>query len=389
MNFANAGIPVTVLEVNDEALQRGFNVIRKNYGITVSKGKMSQQAMEAKLGLISGTTSYNDLADADIVIEAVFEDIELKKDVFRRIDKVCKPGSILATNTSYQDVNLIAEATDRPRDVIGLHFFSPANVMKLLEVVRADKTADDVIATCMKMARAVGKIPALARVCYGFIGNRMLRYYGRESQLCLIEGSSPGQIDRAMQEFGMAMGPFAVYDLAGLDIGYTARKALSEEEKGDPRAYCISDAIAEMGRYGQKTGAGYYQYDPETRARTNDPKVMTIVERQAQAQGVSRRDIGDREIVQRLIYALINEGARVLEEGIAQRSGDIDVIYVFGYGFPVARGGPMHFADSVGLKKVYDTICSFHEIHGSKHWAPAPLLEQLANEGGSFAEWGK
>ena len=224
-----------------------------------------------------------------------------------------KPGAILATNTSYQDINLIAAATQRAEDVIGLHFFSPANVMKLLEVVRADHTANDVLATCMKLARVIGKIPALARVCYGFISNRMLRHYGRESQLCLIEGSSPWKIDKAMQDFGMAMGPFAVYDLAGLDVGYTARKALSVEEKGDPRAYCISDAIAEMGRFGQKTAAGYYLYDPETRARSEDPAVMAVVNQQANAQRVTRREIGAEEIVQRLIYALINEGAKILE----------------------------------------------------------------------------
>jgi len=389
MNFANAGIPVTILEINDQALERGFSVIRKNYGITVSKGKMSEAVMQTKLGLISGTTRYDDLAKVDIVIEAVFEDIELKKKIFGKLDAVCKPGAILATNTSYQDINLIAEVTQRPEDVIGLHFFSPANVMKLLEVVRSDKTADDVLATCMKLARTIGKIPVVARVCYGFIGNRMLRFYGRESQLCLIEGASPWKIDKVMQSFGMAMGPFAVYDLAGLDIGYAARKALSNEDKGDPRAYCISDAIAEKGRFGQKSGAGYYQYDPQTRGRTEDPSIMAIVEEQAKAQGVTRREISDEEIVHRLVHALINEGARILEEGIAQRSSDIDVIYVFGYGFPISRGGPMHYADHVGLKRVYKTICDFHETLGSDHWAPAPLLKKLANEGGSFSEWEK
>ena len=389
MNFANAGIPVCLLEVSNEALDRGFEVIRKNYGITVSKGKMSPEVMVEKLALISGTTSYDDLATADMVIEAVYEDIELKKQIFIKMDQACKSGAILASNTSYQDINLIAAVTGRPEDVIGLHFFSPANVMKLLEVVRADKTADDVLATCMKMAKTIGKIPTLARVCYGFIGNRMLRFYGRQSQLCLIEGSSPWKIDKAMQNFGMAMGPFAVYDLAGLDVGYTARKALSDAEKGDPRAFCISDAIAEMGRFGQKTGAGYYKYDSETRARTEDPAVMAVVEQQAKEQGVTRCDISDEEIVQRLVYALINEGAKILEEGIAQRSGDIDVIYVFGYGFPVARGGPMHYADKVGLKKVYETICSFQATLDADQWVPAPLLKQLANEGGSFGAWEK
>jgi 3-hydroxyacyl-CoA dehydrogenase len=387
MNFANAGLPVTILEVDEEALQRGFDLIRKNYQVTVSKGKMNEAEMEARLKLMSGTTRYSDLADADIVIEAVFEDLGLKKTVFGRLDDSCKPGAILATNTSYQDVNEIACATGRPQDVVGLHFFSPANVMKLLEVVRGGETADDVLATVMKLAKTIGKIPALSGVCYGFIGNRMLRYYGRQAQLCLIEGGTPAQIDGAMQNFGMAMGPLAVYDLAGLDVGYRARQALSDEEKGDPKAFCIPDALAEMGRYGQKTSAGYYRYDPSTRARLDDPDVMDLVIRQASEHGVKRKEIDNGEIVERLVYALVNEGARILEEGIAQRSGDIDVVYVFGYGFPVARGGPMHYADHIGLNKVYETICDFRDRYGEENWTPAPLLEQLAKDGGTFAGW--
>jgi 3-hydroxyacyl-CoA dehydrogenase len=259
--------------------------------------------------------------------------------------------------------------------------------MKLLEVVRAEKTADDVIASCMKMAKTIRKVPVLAGVCYGFIGNRMLGFYFREAQLCLIEGASPQQIDGAMQNLGMAMGPLAVGDLAGLDIGYQARQALSDVEKGDPRSYCIADALVERGRYGQKTGAGYYKYDAATRARIDDPVVMEIVREQAAAQGVIRRQIGDVEIVKRLTYAMINEAARILQEGIAQRSSDIDVIYVFGYGFPVARGGPMHYADSIGLKEVYDSICEFRELHGEDLWSPAPLLEEFALAGKSFSDW--
>lgn len=386
MNFANVGIPVTLLEINDEALHRGLAKIRENYQVTVSKGKMSETAMHTCLGLIKGTTNDQDLADADLVIEAVFESLELKKEIFAKLDGICKPGAILATNTSYQDVNLIAAETKRPQDVIGLHFFSPANVMQLLEVVRADKTADDVIATCMKLAKSIKKIPVLAGVCYGFIGNRMLRFYAREAQLCLIEGASPQQIDRVMQDFGMAMGPLAVFDLAGLDIGYQARKALSDEEKGDPRSYCIPDALVEMGRCGQKTGAGYYKYDPDTRARIDDPVVMEVVREQAAALGVSRRQIDDDEILDRLTFALINEAARILQEGIAQRSSDIDVIYVFGYAFPVARGGPMHYADSIGLKNVYQRICEFGELYGEALWSPAPLLKKLALEGKSFSD---
>ena len=387
MNFANAGIPVTLLEVDKAALDRGFGLIRKNYQITVSKGKMNEADMETRLSLISGTTEYADFADADIVIEAVFEDLELKKSVFGLLDETCKQGAILATNTSYQDVNEISRATRRPADVVGLHFFSPANVMKLLEVVRGSETASDVLATVMTLAKTIGKIPALSGVCYGFIGNRMLRYYGRQAQLCLIEGGTPAQIDGAMQDFGMAMGPLAVYDLAGLDVGYRARQALSDEDKGDPKAFCIPDALAEMGRHGQKTGAGYYRYDPQTRARLDDSVVMDVVKRQAGLHGVTRRAIDDSEIVERLVYALVNEGARILEEGIAQRPGDIDVVYVFGYGFPMARGGPMHYADHIGLKKVYDTICHFREKYGEENWTPAPLLERLAKDTGTFAGW--
>jgi 3-hydroxyacyl-CoA dehydrogenase len=339
--------------------------------------------------LITGTTSYDDLGDADLVVEAVFENLDIKKEVFGKLDGVCKKGAILATNTSYQDVNQIAAATNRPEDVIGLHFFSPANVMKLLEIVRADKTADDVIATCMKMAKSIRKVPVLSGVCHGFIGNRMLGKYFREAQLCLLEGSTPEQVDSVMQQWGMAMGPMAVGDLAGLDIGYKARQGLSEDEKGEAKVWAVADALVEMDRLGQKSGAGYYKYDPETRARLSDPDVMKLVEEKAAEYGVTRRDIGNDEILNRLIFALVNEGAKILEEGIAQRSGDIDVVYVYGYGFPVARGGPMHFADAVGLSEVYETICAYRDQFGGEYWEPAPLLEKLAKADGSFAEWSK
>ena len=389
MNFANVGIPVTILEISDDALERGLGIVRKNYSISMKKGKLSEEQAEKCLSLISGSTSYDDLGEADLVIEAVFENPDIKKQVFAKLDAVCKKGAILATNTSYQDVNEIAAATGRPEDVIGLHFFSPANVMKLLEIVRADKTADDVIATCMKMAKTIRKVPVLSGVCYGFIGNRMLSKYFREAQLCLIEGSSPEQIDSAMQNWGIAMGPLAVGDLAGLDIGYKARQGLSDEQKGDQKIWAVADALVEMDRLGQKSGAGYYQYDSATRARISDPDVMKVVEEKAAEYGVERRDIDDEEIVNRLIFALVNEGARILEEGIAQRAGDIDVVYVFGYGFPAARGGPMHYADAIGLDKVYDTICAFRDQHSAEYWEPAPLLEDLAKDGGSFAEWTK
>jgi 3-hydroxyacyl-CoA dehydrogenase len=389
MNFANVGIPVVMLEIDDEALGRGLGIVKKNYEITMKKGKLSEQQVEQCLGLITGTTNYEDLSDVDLVIEAVFENLDIKKQVFEKLDGVCKKGAILATNTSYQDVNQIAEATGRPEDVIGLHFFSPANVMKLLEIVRADKTANDVIATCMKMAKSIRKVPVLSGVCYGFIGNRMLGKYFREAQLCLLEGSSPEQVDKVMQTWGMAMGPMAVGDLAGLDIGYKARQGLSDEQKGEPKIWAVADALVEMDRLGQKSGAGYYKYDAATRARTSDPDVMKLVEEKAAEFGVTRRNIGDEEILNRLIFALVNEGAKILEEGIAQRSSDIDVVYVYGYGFPVARGGPMHYADAVGLPEVYETICAYRDQLDGDYWEPAPLLEELAKAGGSFAEWSK
>nr|WP_297347325.1 3-hydroxyacyl-CoA dehydrogenase NAD-binding domain-containing protein [uncultured Glaciecola sp.] len=387
MNFVNVGIPVTLLEINDEALKRGKALIAKNYAMTVSKGKLTAEAAAQRQDLITGTTDYNDFADIDLVIEAVFENLDIKKQVFSKLDKVCKQGAILASNTSYQDVNLIAESTSRPQDVIGLHFFSPANVMKLLEIVRGDKTSDEVLATSMAIAKTIKKVPALSRVCYGFIGNRMLRQYARESQLCLLEGSTPQNIDTVMQRFGMAMGPLAVGDLAGIDIGYKAREGLSDEQKGDIRTYCIADALYEMGRLGQKTGAGYYKYDPDTRQRIVDPIVLEVIEAQAKKRGVERKVINDETILDRLTFALINEGFKILEEGIAQRPSDIDVVYAFGYGFPAFRGGPMFYADTIGLERIYQTICEFGNTYGEEFWQPAALLKQLVAEGKTLAQW--
>lgn len=387
MNFVNVGVPVTLLEINQESLQRGKELIAKNYAMTVSKGKLSAEQAAQRQALITGTTEYNELADMDLVIEAVFENLDIKKQVFTKLDAVCKQGAILASNTSYQDVNLIAQATSRPQDVIGLHFFSPANVMKLLEIVRGDSTSDEVLATSMAIAKMIKKVPALSRVCYGFIGNRMLRYYAREAQLCLLEGASPEDIDTVMQNFGMAMGPLAVGDLAGIDIGYKAREGLSAEQKGDVRTYCIADALYEMGRLGQKTGAGYYQYDAKTRQRINDPIVLEVIEAQAQKRGIVRKKISDETILQRLTLALINEGFKILEEGIAQRPSDIDVVYVFGYGFPAHRGGPMHYADTLGLEKIYHTICEFSDTYGEEFWQPAALLKQLVTEGRTLTQW--
>lgn len=390
MCFANVGIPVTMLEISDEALERGMNIIRKNYSITVKKGKMDEAEMVQRLNLIDGTTSYADLSNVDLVIEAVFENPDIKKEVFAKLDAVCKPGAILASNTSYQNIDDIASATKRPQDVVGMHFFSPANVMKLLEVVRGEKTADDVLATAMKIGKKIGKVCALSRVCYGFIGNRMLTGYGRQAHMLLLDGATPAQVDAAAEQFGMAMGPLAMSDLAGLDVGYKARQAREADgQVMDPATHCIGSALVEGGRLGQKSGAGYYKYDPQTRARISDSEVEALIREHAKKLGITQREISDEEIVARLFYPLINEGALILEEGIAQRPSDIDIVYVYGYAFPSAKGGPMYFADHVGLKNVYDTILRFQKELGPDYWQPAPLLEKLALEGSSFAAWAK
>ena len=387
MSFANAGIPVTLVEINNKALQRGLAIIDENYAGSVKRGKLSEGKAADCRGLIGGATDYSALSDVDLVIEAVFEDPELKKDIFARLDKACKPDAILATNTSYQDVNEIAAATKRPQDVLGMHFFSPAHIMKLLEVVRAEKTADDVLTTVMALAKRIRKVAVVSGVCYGFIGNRMLQGYFREAQLCLIEGGLPESIDAALYDWGMAMGPISVGDLAGLDVGYKAREALPEAERGDPAAYRVPDVLVEAGRLGQKSGKGFYSYDAETRKRSSDPEVQAIIEREAAALGIERRPVDADEIVDRLIYALVNEGMRILEEGIAQRPGDIDVVYVYGYGFPAWRGGPMHYADAVGLEVVLARIEEFRGRFGDENWTPAPLLEKLVGEGRTLAEW--
>lgn len=344
MSFANAGIRVTMIEISDEALQRGLGIVEKNYAGSVKRGKLSEKDAAACRGLISGSTDYAALANVDMVVEAVFEDPELKKKIFAKLDAVCKPGAILATNTSYQDVDAIAAATKRPQDVVGTHFFSPAHIMKLLEVVRGEKTADDVLATVMALAKKIRKVAVVSGVCYGFIGNRMLNPYGKTAQLLLLEGASPQQVDAAMEEWGMAMGPLRVFDLAGLDVGYKAREALADDEKGDPRSYRVPDLLVEAGRLGQKSGAGFYAYD-DNRQATPDPAVDEMIVTAAAEYGIERRSISDEEIVDRLISSLVDEGRKILDEGIAQRSSDIDVVYVYGYGFPASRGGPMFYAD--------------------------------------------
>ena len=385
MSFANTGIPVRLLEISREALDRGLAVCEKNYQRSVAKGRFTAEHAGQCMSRIRGTTEYADLAQADLVIEAVFENPDIKQKVFQQLDEVCKPGAILASNTSYQDIDAIAAATTRPQDVVGMHFFSPANVMKLLEVVRGEKTADDVLITVMKLARKIRKVPVLARVCYGFIGNRMLTGYFREAQMMLLEGATPAQVDSAMEAFGMAMGPLAVADLAGLDVGYKARQALTDHQ--DHPSHHVADQLVEMGRHGQKTGAGYYRYDPETRQRLDDPKVEQLIRDEADRLGIEAKEFSDQEIVERAIYPLINEGARILEEGIAQRPGDIDIVYLYGYGFPAHRGGPMFYADTVGLDNVYRRVCEFRDTLGRPDdWQPAELLQRLGKADGKFKD---
>ena len=383
MNFANVGIPVKVLEVNQEVLDKGLGIVRKNYAATVSKGRLSQQDMDKRMALFQGVTSYDALKDVDIVIEAVFEDMAVKKQVFEKLDKVCKPGAIMATNTSTLDVNEIAAVTSRPESVLGLHFFSPANVMKLLEVVRASKTSKETLASAMKLAKTIRKVGVVAGVCDGFIGNRMLHSYFREAGFLLEEGALPQQVDKVIEDFGFAMGPFRVSDLAGLDVGWYIRKRQAATRPAHLRYSKVADQICEMGRYGQKTGAGWYRYEAGNRTPIPDPQIEALIVKAAREAGIQRRAISDQEILERCMYALINTGANILEEGIALRASDIDVVYIYGYGFPRYRGGPMFYADTVGLDKVFASVKRFHEAHG-EYWTPAPLLERLAREGKKF-----
>jgi 3-hydroxyacyl-CoA dehydrogenase len=383
MNFANAGIPVKVLEMSQEALDKGLGVVRKNYAATVAKGRLTQEDMDRRIGLIQGVLRYDALKGADIVIEAVFEDMEVKKQVFERLDAVAKAGAILATNTSTLDVNEIARATRRPESVLGLHFFSPANVMKLLEVVRAAATSKETLASAMKLARSIKKVGVVAGVCDGFIGNRMLHAYFREAGFLLEEGATPQQVDRVIEDFGFAMGPFRVSDLAGLDVGWYIRKRQAATRPPHLRYSKVADRICEMGRFGQKTGAGWYRYEAGSRTPLPDPEIEALIASASKEAGIERRQVTDQEILERCIYALVNTGAQILEEGIALRAGDIDVVYLYGYGFPRYRGGPMFYADSVGLDQVYQAVVRFHAAHG-EFWTPAPLLERLARSGGKF-----
>ena len=378
MNFANVGIPVKILEVSQEALSRGLGVIEKNYATSVSRGSIPQAAMDKAMSLISSTQRYEDIADADIVIEAVFEEMGVKKEVFAKLDKVMKPGAILASNTSTLDIDEIASATKRPESVIGTHFFSPANVMRLLENVRGKKSSKETIATVMAMAKTIRKVGVLAGNCDGFIGNRMLHGYGREAAFLLEEGATPWQVDKVIYDFGLPMGPFQMGDLAGLDVGWRIRKGKAHLRDPKERYSTVADQLCEMGRFGQKTGAGYYKY--EGRNAVPDPEVEKLIEATAAKNGIKRRKISDEEILTRCMYPLVNIGAQILDEGIAIRSSDIDIVYIYGYGFPVYRGGPMFWAEQIGLDKVYATIQQYHKEHG-KNWAPAPLLEKLAKSG--------
>jgi 3-hydroxyacyl-CoA dehydrogenase len=385
MSFANAGIPVTLLDMTEQALQRGLQKIRENYAATVTKGRLAQADMDRRMSLIRGSTGLGEVGSADIVIEAVFERMDVKQDIFRKLDGLVKKGGILATNTSTLDVDQIAAVTARAGDVVGTHFFSPANVMRLLEVVRGRETANDVLATTMKLGKRLKKVPVVSGVCDGFIGNRMLEKYTQQAYFLLDEGARPQQVDGALQRWGMAMGPFTMYDMAGNDIGWEIRKR-RYRERPDFVYSRVADRVCELGRFGQKTGKGFYRYEPGSRHPIPDPEVDAIVEKYRDEIGVKPRSISDEEIVQRCMYALVNEGARILEEGIALRASDIDMVYLTGYGFPPYRGGPMFHADGVGLAKVLDAIRGFQKGYQGAQWKPAPLLVRLAEAGKRFNE---
>jgi len=387
MVFANAGIPVLLKEVDRAALDRGLANIQKNYANSVKRGRFTQQYVDERLKLIEPTLSFDAFSRVDMVVEAVFEGMALKKEVFSQLDRVCRPGAILATNTSTLSIDEIASATSRPPSVIGTHFFSPANVMRLLEIVRGQATSKEVIATCMQLSKRLGKIGVLVGNCMGFVGNRMFGPYRREAQFLVEEGAGVEAVDKALYDFGMAMGPLATGDLAGLDVGWRIRKEYRHLQKPGIRQPFAEDKLCELRRYGQKTGAGWYKYDEQRRALP-DPEVTQLVRKWAAEAGIPQRQISAEEIVDRCLYALVNEGARILEEGYALRAVDIDIIYLNGYGFPAYRGGPMWYADTVGLKTVYERIREFEKQHG-EIWAPAPLLKQLAEQGRTFAEFNK
>ena len=385
MNFANSGLPVIVLEDSQDALDRGVETVRKNYAATVSKGRLSQTVMDERMALITPTTNYDDVQNADIVVEAVFEDMDVKRHVFETLDTVCKSDAILATNTSTLDVNEIATATKRPERVIGTHFFSPANVMRLMENVRGAATSTETIATVMQLSKRLGKVGVLVGVCDGFVGNRMLYAYRRQADFLLEEGALPAQIDKALYDFGMPMGPFQMADLAGLDVGWRIRKRQAATRPAHLRYSPIADRICELGRFGQKTGAGWYRYESGSRSPIPDDIVNELIIAVSAELDIKRRPIDDTEVVPRCLYPLVNEGAKILSEGLALRASDIDVVWIYGYGFPRYRGGPMFWADQIGVGTIYETMKRLHGEHGE--WLePAPLLEQLARDGKGFRD---
>ena len=386
MNFLNAGVPVKILEMKQDALDRGIATIKKNYESQVKKGKLKQDKYDQRMAMLTTTLSYDDLKDCDLIIEAVFEELGVKEAVFKELDRVAKPGAILASNTSTLDVDKIAAFTKRPQDVVGMHFFSPANVMKLLEVVRGKATAKDVLATVMGVAKKIKKTAVVSGVCDGFIGNRMIEQYSRQAGFLIDEGATPQQVDKAVEKFGFAMGPFRMGDLAGNDIGWAIRKRRATE-RADMKYSRTADKLCELGRFGQKTGAGWYDYQAGKRDAIPSKIVLDMIEQHRKDEGITPRKISDEEIVQRLVYSLVNEGAHILEDGIASKSGDIDMVYLTGYGFPIFRGGPMHYASQVGLFNVSESMKRFakNPRDDANFWQPAPLIQKLVAEGKSFS----
>jgi 3-hydroxyacyl-CoA dehydrogenase len=387
MCFANAGIPVTMVDTTAEALQRGLGVVDKNYQSMVKRGRLTPEEKDKRMALIGTALGYQAFSQADVVIEAVFENMELKKTIFAALNEIVKPGALLASNTSTLDVTEIARATRRPGDVIGTHFFSPANVMPLLELVRTDLTSPSAIRTAMDLAKSLRKTPVLVRVCYGFVGNRMMEGYAREAERIVLEGASPRQVDSVLEQWGMAMGILAVFDMAGVDVGVNVHKANAERYPPDPSYYQADFALAEAGRLGQKNGKGYYRYEAGDRARHDDPEALALLGARAKELGIPQRSHSEREILERCLYPLLNEGFRILEEGVVQRASDIDVVWTSGYGFPRYRGGPMFYAEEIGLKTLLEGMNRFGAQFGPMHWEPAPLLAELVKTGMSLSKW--
>lgn len=385
--FANAGVPVTLLDANEAGLTAGLAKVDATFESMVKRGRIDAAEKARRMGFIKSSLAYEDLASSDVIIEAVFESMDLKQQIFRRMDAVAKPGALLATNTSTLDVNDIAGVVGRPQDVIGLHFFSPANVMPLLEVIRADRTSPEAIVTSMELARLLRKTPVLARVCYGFIGNRMMEGYAREALRLTLEGAAPRRVDGVLEGFGMAMGILAVFDMAGIDVGVNVHRSNAHRYPPDPTYYQADAALHAQGRLGQKTGKGFYRYEKGDRTRHDDPEALEIIARRAAELGVAPREHTDEEILERCLYPLLNEGIRILEEGIAQRAGDVDVVWCAGYGFPRYRGGPMFYADTLGLPALLAGMEKYKALFGPMHWEPAPLLVQLVREGRTLADW--